>query len=102
MEIHEWETGGRTPTTIGTFTVYLSSIGLSIFGVKAIRTKKGGIFISLPSWYEKDDEGGGVWKPHASFSEQRSQEFQKKCLEAIEPFLTLAEQNVSQALYEQR
>ena len=87
MEIHDWEDGPQPGNLVGTFTVYIPALGLSLHKTKAVRTKKGGIFIAFPSFCKEDNIGQKTWHPYISFSEQRAKEFQKACLEAIEPFL---------------
>lgn len=89
MEIHNWEEGPRTSNIAGMFTVYIPALGLSLHKLKAIRTKKGGIFIAYPSYATKDAEDKKTWHPYISFSDQRSRDFQKTCIEAIRPFLSL-------------
>lgn len=88
MEIHNWEDGPQGGNIFGVFTVYIPALGLSLHKVKAVKTKKGGVFIAFPSFSKEDNLGQKTWYPYFSFSEARSKDFQIACLEAIEPFLT--------------
>jgi len=93
MEIHNWQTGEGS--ILGTFTVYVPALGLSLHKLKAIRSKKGSVFIAFPSYSEEIGPGEKKWSPYISFSEQRSQEFQKKCLELIQDYIQLVDQKRS-------
>jgi hypothetical protein len=87
MEIHHWEDAPAGGSIIGTFTVYLPALGLSIHRVKAMRSKKGYTFIAFPSYSKEDEYGQKKWFPYISLSEQRSKDFNKECLRLIQPFM---------------
>lgn len=95
MEISNWRTGEAGKSIIGEFTLRIPALGMTIHEMKAFRSKKGHLYVKFPSKGKKDAMGETIWKDIVEIDQSRSAEFQKKCLEAIEPFVTMAQQKQS-------
>lgn len=71
------------PSIIGEFDLYMPTSNMTFHKLKVIRTKKGATFIGLPTWCEKLDDGTKKYHPYISFSQQKSEAFQKMVIDKL-------------------
>ena len=86
MEIlnYQDEIGGNT---LGIFDVYIPAIGLTLHRFKVIARKKGGWFVSIPS-YCVDKSGEKKFFQYMTFSKERESDFMKAVTELLKPYVT--------------
>ena len=61
--------------------------GVTYHRLKVMRSKKGHLFIAFPSYKESKDDPQAPWVPYVEMSRDRKEEFEKKCLLALEPYI---------------
>jgi hypothetical protein len=88
MEILNYEKQAAGGFTVAVFTVYLPSANLSLHKVRLNRSKKGNLFVSLPSFGVEQPDGSKKWMPYMEWSQEKGREFNEKVMEALKPFLT--------------
>jgi hypothetical protein len=69
------------------FSLTIPALGMTFHKVKLIRTKKGGLMIAFPSYSEEQADGTKKWLSLIELSDARKTEFNKKVMEALNPFL---------------
>lgn len=69
--VHQLPPGG---SVVATFDVYFEEIQLTVHRIRLIRTKKGGLIISPPS-YSTEEEFEKKWHPYIEFSPEKQKEF---------------------------
>lgn len=90
MEILNYDEQPPGGSSIAVFSVRLPQAGMTFHKIKLIRSKKGNLFLSLPSYGESDPNdpfGKKTYHPYVEMTLDRKTDFQKKVLEALEPFL---------------
>jgi len=70
---------------IATFDAYFEELQLTIHKIKLIRTKKGALIISTPS-YSVEQEFEKKWHPYFEFSEQKQKEFYAESYKQLKNF----------------
>lgn len=91
MEILNYQDLIDHPNVIAQFDVYLPALQMTICRLKVIKTKKGHMFINIPSWCEKLDDGTKKFHPYIMFSEEKGKEFQIEVKALLKDFLPLGE-----------
>ena len=87
MDIENYQEQARGMPTIAIFDLYLPKIHLRIHHMKLIRTKKGHLMLSLPSFSVDNADGTKKWTPYIEWSPEKAKEFNVKVMEALKPFL---------------
>lgn len=95
MEVFNWRQGEPDKAILAEFTLRIPAIGLTIHGMKAFRSKKGGLYVKFPQKGKKEPNGETTWHPIVEIDKAREAEFSKKCLEAIDPYVKMSEQKKS-------
>lgn len=70
------------PPVIATFTAYIPAIKLFIHKLKVVRSKKGHLFISYPSYMEQQSDEK-KYLPYFEFDSDRKKEFENQVLQKI-------------------
>lgn len=81
------------PSVIGEFDLYFPAWEMTLSKLRVIRTKKGGLFVTFPSWCEKFEDGSKKFHPYISFSDKKSGDFQKAVKILLNDFLPLEQAN---------
>lgn len=89
MEILNYDEQPPTGNVVAIFSVRLPAAAMTFHKIKLIRSKKGNLFISLPSYAvdSMSEFGKKEYHPYVEMDEERKKEFQNKVLEAIKPFV---------------
>lgn len=72
----------ENPPTIATFSVHIPALKLHLHKLRVMRSKKGHIFISYPSWME-DQHGTKKYFPYLEFEIEKKKEFEAKVFELL-------------------
>ena len=85
MKIENVEQLSLGGNTVATFSAYFEDMQFTIHKIKLIRTKKGGLIISLPSYYS------GVnlqksWAPYIEFSLEKGKQFYQDAFQQLKEF----------------
>lgn len=91
MEIFNYQDLIDNPNVIAQFDVYIPALQMTICRFKVIKTNKGQMFINIPSWCEKLQDGTRKFHPYIMFSEEKGKEFQKEVKVLLKNFLPLGE-----------
>lgn len=87
MEIVNYEEQPPGGFCLAIFTVYLPAAQLLIHKVRLNRSKKGHLFIGIPSFAVDQPDGSKKWHPILEWSAEKGKDFNEKVLKALEPFL---------------
>lgn len=85
MEILNYDEQRPGGSTVAIFSVSLSH--LTIHRVRLIKTKKGHMMLGLPSYAVDQPDGSKKWHQYLEWSTEKGIEFEKKVMQALEPFL---------------
>jgi len=87
MQIENYDEQHKGGSIVAVFDLTIPALGFTCRRWKLIRNKKGGLFVTSPSFSVDDGSGEKTWQKYVEVSESRSREFQKAVLEALKPFL---------------
>jgi len=87
MEILNWRDIVGKPSVAGEFDLYVPEWQMTIFNLKAIRTKKGTCFAALPAFAKEQDDGTKKFFPYISFSKERQDKFNATVNGLLTPFI---------------
>jgi hypothetical protein len=73
---------------VATFDLYVPALQMTIHQCKVIRSKKGKLFPSLPSYGVSQPDGSKKFCSLITFSLEKQKEFDKSLSEVIAPFIT--------------
>lgn len=86
MEIENYRAG--LENVIAIFDVYCGPNSTVRYrNLKLLKSKTGKTFIAYPSFGTDQPDGKKTWTPYISFSKEKQEEFEKKVMEALKPFL---------------
>lgn len=88
MEILNYFEQSALGPVVAIFSVTIPAMGMTFHQIKLIRTKKGGLMVAMPQYSKPQEDGTKTWHTYVELSETRRQEFNKKVMEAIKPFLS--------------
>ena len=71
---------------VAIFDVYLPEAKLTFRNLKVLRTKSGGLYLGIPS-FKQDGFPKPTYIPYFQFSKERHDDFTKKVMEAVKPFV---------------
>ncbi len=72
---------------VAEFDLYLPSIQMTIHNCKIVRSKKGHLFYTFPSYQKVHDDGRKTYHPVITFSLEKKEQFDKVLYEELEPFI---------------
>jgi hypothetical protein len=88
MEIENYREQPAGGSVVAIFDIaWPAQFGLTFRNWKLIRSKKGNLFITGPSYSEVQHNGDKKWLPFIDFNKEKKESFEKKVLEALGPFL---------------
>ncbi len=87
MQILNYQEQPPTGSVAAIFSLYIEGFGMTFHKMKLIRTKKGALMVVFPSFSNPKDDGTKTWHSLVELSENRKTEFNKKVMEALNPFL---------------
>lgn len=87
MQIENYEEQRKGGSVVAVFDLTIPALGFTCRRWKLMRNKKGGLFVTSPSFSTEDASGQKIWHKYVEVAENRSREFQKAVLEALKPFL---------------
>lgn len=73
----------QSPPVIATFSVTIPALKLTLHKLKVMRSKKGHLFISYPSWMQ-EDYGQKSYHPYIEFDLEKKKEFESKVFELLQ------------------
>lgn len=82
LNFREQPSGGKT---VALFDVYIPALKMTLRKLKLLNGKKG-LFIAFPA-YAEGEEPNKTWIQYFSFEKDKSVEFMKQAMEALQPFL---------------
>ena len=71
---------------VASFDVYIPSLKMTIHNVKLIKSKRGNVFPSMPSYSKTNEAGGKSYHPVISFSPEKEKEFVALLWEELKPY----------------
>lgn len=87
MKIENYREANPADKYVAMFDIYLGDQwGVTFKNWKLIRNKKGGLFISCPSYSVEDGEGGKKWHPFIEFTPEKKSNFEQKVMELLKEF----------------
>lgn len=87
MEIHNWRDAAQGEWHIGEFSIYFDKIDWWQHKVKVSRSKKGGLYLKMPSYSITDPMGKKIWHESSHPGDKRKDDFRKAVMELIEPLI---------------
>jgi len=89
MEIIDYSEQPPGKSTIAIFGVYLPALCMRIHKFRLIRLKNGKLLLGFPSFRTNSTTptGNAIYAPYFEFSTEKGQEFERKVMEALKPFL---------------
>lgn len=87
MEIIKYEKQLGTGPVAAIFDFVIPALGFTCRKWKLMRNKKGGLFVSAPSFALESPNGDKTWIKYVEVSENRSKDFQRALLDALKPFM---------------
>lgn len=87
MEILNYSEQSPTGNTVAIFSLAIPAFGMTFHKLRLVRTKKGGLMVFFPSYGEPKEDGTKAWHSYVDLSENRRHDFNKKVMEALQPFL---------------
>ena len=86
MEILNYDEQSPGGNIVAVFSVRLPPAGITFHKIKVIRAKNGKMFVAMPS-FMVEEMGQKKFFPYVEMTKERKEDFEKKVLEAIQPFL---------------
>jgi hypothetical protein len=87
MEIHNWHDAPKEDWYIGEFSIYFDKMDWWQHKVKVARSKKGSLYLKMPSYSTTDEMGAKKWHESSHPGEKRRDDFRKQVMELIDPFV---------------
>ena len=87
MRIENWSYGSQGSSVVAEFSIYYDNIKRADHFVKIIKSKKGNLFVSLPTRKITDEYGQEKYAPIVEIYEDVKRDFSKAVLELAEPLL---------------
>lgn len=87
MEIQNYDEQPATGPVVAIFDFTIPALGFTCRRWKLMRSKKGGLFITSPSFSKEGSNGEKVWSKYVEVSENRSRDFQRAVLDALKPYV---------------
>ncbi len=89
MQIINFKDLGPSSPTVATFDIYFHAWEMTFHKVKLVKTKKGRMFVALPTWCELLEDGTKKFHPYILFSEKKTDGFQKSVLDLLSEFISI-------------
>lgn len=83
MDIINYKDVPGNASIVAEFDLYMPTSNMTFHKLKVVRSKKGGIFIGLPTWGEKLEDGTKKYHPYISFSKAKNESFQKAVIDKL-------------------
>jgi hypothetical protein len=83
------EIGNYRELNQGAVVAEFSALGNGIYfhRMKLMRSRKGHLFLTYPSYRESKDDPNSKWIPFVEMSAEKKADFEKKVFEALKPFV---------------